>query len=310
MQALQKPKKPMKRLSAATIADAWLLFITVIWSGTFALIKLALQEIPPLTFTATRFTLAFLASTLVWRSSLSSLSRNRFRQGVVLGILFGFGFYLQTLGLLFTSVGNSAFITGALVVFTPFAYWLIERKRLSIHHIISVVIVFAGLLIFVRPTAAFNIGDGLTLLSAAGWALYIVYVDVFTRPVAAHHIWSVTGQLVIVQFGVTAALGIALAVFLESLPSLYSVSWQAIGALLYTALLASVVATGIQTYYQRRTTPVRAALIFALEPVLAALLGVWILDESFDRWHWIGGTLVISGILWTELRSAAEDSSG
>jgi len=144
-------------------------------------VALALQEIPPMTFTAARFTLAFLASSFVWRSSLTSMSRYRLRQGVVLGILFGFGFYLQTLGLLFTSVGNSAFITGALVVFTPFAYWLIERKRLSIHHIISVAVVFAGLLIFVRPTATLNIGDGLTLLSAAGWALYIVYVDVFTR---------------------------------------------------------------------------------------------------------------------------------
>jgi len=299
----------MRRLSPAATADLWLFVITVIWSGTFALIKLALQEIPPMTFTAARFTLAFLASSFVWRSSLTSMSRYRLRQGVVLGILFGFGFYLQTLGLLFTSVGNSAFITGALVVFTPFAYWLIERKRLSIHHIISVAVVFAGLLIFVRPTATLNIGDGLTLLSAAGWALYIVYVDVFTRPVTAAHIWTVTGQLIVVQFGVTAALGIALAAALESIPSFLSVSWTSIGALLYTALLASVVATGIQTYYQRRTTPVRAALIFALEPVLAALLGVWILDESFDLWHWIGGTLVISGILWTELRSATEAHS-
>ncbi len=290
----------VKRLSAATIADLWLLFITVIWSGTFALIKIALETLPPFTFTALRFSLATIASLLIWGKFLLRISRRRLLQGIILGLLFGFGFYLQTFGLLFTSVGNSAFITGAMVVFTPFAYWLVERKQISIHHTISILTVFIGLSVFIRPTTRLNIGDGLTLLSALGWAFYIVYLDLFTRGIEGEAQWATTGQLVIPQFAVTALLGIAFASWMETMPPLTSLSLPTIGAILYTAFLASVIATGIQTYQQHRTTPVRAALIFSLEPVIATAFGAWLLQEAIDVWHFVGGTLVIAGVLWAE----------
>ncbi|MFZ9814972.1 MAG: EamA family transporter, partial [Candidatus Kapaibacteriota bacterium] len=41
-------------------ADLFMLFITLIWSGTFVIIKNALDDVPPFLYTALRFALASL----------------------------------------------------------------------------------------------------------------------------------------------------------------------------------------------------------------------------------------------------------
>ncbi|WDT80974.1 MAG: EamA family transporter [Candidatus Manganitrophus sp.] len=57
----------------------------------------------------------------------------------------------------------------------------------------------------------------------------------------------------------------------------------------------------IQTRYQRDTTPTRAALIFTVEPLWAAALGYFFLQETMGIWGMLGGGLIIGGILFSEL---------
>lgn len=289
-------------ISPSLQADLWLFLITVIWSGTFVLIKIALSTLQPFTFTGLRFTIAFLFALVIWRSSLKSITWQRILQGTILGILYSTGFYLQTFGLLTTTVGNSAFITGSLVVFTPMAYWFIERRSIRSHQILGIAITFFGLFLFTSPLTTLRIGDFYTLCSAICWAFYIVYVEVFTQKISPAERWNITGQLVILQFGITFLTGLICAIALEPLPHFSTLaSGSTLFALLYTAIFASVLATGIQTYYQRQTTPVRAALIFSLEPVLAAVLGIIVLLEPLNLQRILGGLLVLIGVLFAEI---------
>jgi drug/metabolite transporter (DMT)-like permease len=68
-------------------------------------------------------------------------------------------------------------------------------------------------------------------------------------------------------------------------------------AFLYTAILASIVATYIQTRYQHETTPVKAALMFSTEPVTATLLAVIVGMESLSIEKLLIGGVVILGVL-------------
>lgn len=277
-------------------AELLLVGITLIWGGTFVFIKEAVQVVPPFTLNALRFGLAFVVSIAVFSGRMRLLSRRELMHGLWLGVLYGVGFFLQTVGLQYTSVGRSSFITGSLVVMVPIAYRLVERRHTTTAQKIGVLVVAAGLWVFTNPAAgAPNLGDVLTFIGAAGWALYICYLDVFTRTPAPDGAFGLTVRLVVLQFATACAIGVGgmLAVETPVVPS----GTDIIIAVLYTSLLASVVATFVQTHFQHRTTPVRAALIFALEPVFASVIAAIAVGEKFGPWELTGGSLVLIGVL-------------
>jgi drug/metabolite transporter (DMT)-like permease len=71
---------------------------------------------------------------------------------------------------------------------------------------------------------------------------------------------------------------------------------------LYLGTLGSVGTFLTQTWAQRHMSATHAAIIFALEPVWAALLAVWLLEERLGATGLWGGALVLAGIVVSELR--------
>jgi drug/metabolite transporter (DMT)-like permease len=57
---------------------------------------------------------------------------------------------------------------------------------------------------------------------------------------------------------------------------------------------------------QRHTTAIRAALIFALEPVTAALFSFWVYGEPLGPWDWAGGALIVLAVVAGEVGGALE----
>jgi drug/metabolite transporter (DMT)-like permease len=55
------------------------------------------------------------------------------------------------------------------------------------------------------------------------------------------------------------------------------------------------------TVFQKMTTPTRAALIYTLEPVFGALFAVWYGGERLTTIAWIGGALIIAGMIVAEI---------
>jgi drug/metabolite transporter (DMT)-like permease len=74
------------------------------------------------------------------------------------------------------------------------------------------------------------------------------------------------------------------------------------GKLLYLAIFATVLTTYWQTRYQRDTTPTRAAVIFTLESVFAAILGSFVMNETLGATGVLGGALIVTGLLTVELK--------
>ena len=147
-------------------AELSLLFITTIWGTTFALTKLALEDCSVFFFMFIRFFIAFVLSYIFLGKHFHKIEKWNFKNGLILGILFAGGYLLQTLGLKYTSVTKSAFITGMSVVLTPFAFKFVIKKPIKAWQWVGVIISFFGLWIFTNPTIdKINIGDVFTLIS-------------------------------------------------------------------------------------------------------------------------------------------------
>jgi drug/metabolite transporter (DMT)-like permease len=230
---------------------------------------------------------------------MNNIDRVTWTSGAVLGLLFGGGFVLQTVGLGMTGVTNSAFITGLTVVLTPFAFKLISKDKLMFWPKLGVIIAFIGLYIFTNPDLDnLNTGDILTLISTGFWAVYITLMDSYTKNYDSQR---QTMQLVAIQF--LFALPIPIIGFLSfELPSLeVDFTKDLLMSLAFNAVLASFVLTIIHTTYQRYTTPVKAALIFSLEPIFASVFAAIFLSEILSTLELIGATILMFGVLTSEL---------
>jgi drug/metabolite transporter (DMT)-like permease len=280
-------------MSPRTRAELFLLSITLIWGSTFATSKYLLASISPLFYIGVRFALATSVLGLMYVGRVKTMSREVMRKGGILGILLFLGFATQTIGLQYTGASKSAFITGMMVVFTPICQLLIERKPPKLGNVIGIILVMVGLYFLTSPAGSeFNIGDALNLVCAVLFALYIVYLDVFSK--GSDHV-----QLTVAQFVVCTILGLATAGVGENIR--FVPTPGVLGSLLYLTVFATVIAITVQVRFQKDTTPTRSAVIFSIEPVLAAGFAYILLGEMLGPLGVLGGGLIVVGVLVSEL---------
>jgi drug/metabolite transporter (DMT)-like permease len=205
--------------------------------------------------------------------------------------MLGTGIVIQNYGIYETTASKAAFITGLMVIFTPVAQMLLEKRAPKTGNIIGIVVVIVGLYLLTSPTGSgINIGDLLVLFSAMIFGVYIVFLDIFTKVENVLHLASIQ----VTMTTITAALTIP---FEEIV---FFPETQLIVSIIYMGICATVITTYIQTRYQKDTTPTRAVIIFTFEPVIAAVLAYYILNELLGIMGIIGAILIIIGILISE----------
>lgn len=65
------------------------------------------------------------------------MKKEHLKGGIVIGLFLFLAFYVQTVGLQYTTPSNNAFITASNVVMVPFLWWIISKKRPSLKIFIS-----------------------------------------------------------------------------------------------------------------------------------------------------------------------------
>jgi drug/metabolite transporter (DMT)-like permease len=80
---------------------------------------------------------------------------------------------------------------------------------------------------------------------------------------------------------------------------------QPIFAVLFTGLICTAAAFSIQAWAQQFTPSTHTALIFALEPVFAALTSYVLLGEHLGARGIIGAILILGGILVSEFKATS-----
>ena len=279
--------------ASRTRAELYLLSLTIIWGSTFVLTKFILEDVSPFVYVAIRFFTASLLIAVFFYRRLRSITRDGVVKGLVLGLLLFFGFVLQTVGLKFTTASKSAFITGLMVVFTPIFQLIIERKAPKSGNIIGVLFVTLGLYLLTSPQGSkFNIGDTLTLICAILFSLYMVYLGVYGKDHDPAH-------LTFIQFALTAVLAAIAIPFLET--AHLNLTFGFLMNMAYLAVMPTVIALYVMAKYQKYTTPTRSAIIYSLEPPIAAIFAYFIIDEQIGMIGAFGGILILSGLIVSEL---------
>jgi len=287
-------------------ADGALVCATIVWGSSFIVIKRVVEESPPLAFLFWRFLLAALL--IVALTAGRGFTRALLRDGAAAGLLLAAGMALQVIGQTETTASKAAFLTGLSVVLTPFAAYVRTRRLPSLENGIGITLASAGFFLLTFPSGGGPLSRGDLFMTACGvvFAFYIVELGERTR---AHDPLRLTG----VQMAMVAVSGGVLSLFLRwpVLSGLHAAAvearpivWQ--GTFLWSvAYLGTIGAVGTflaQTWAQRHMSATHAAIIFALEPVVAALLAAYFLNERLGGRGILGGLLVLAGIVVSELR--------
>lgn len=226
------------------------------------------------------------------------------RDGLVCGGILAVAFLLQTEGLPRTTASRSGFLTGLLVAFVPLLELALYRKRPSPPQQAALGLSLAGMALLsgavsissaaeganggIAPIGSTLAGDVLSTLCALVFALHILALG----KVAARHPVSVLLLLQLVSVGLAAAL-VGPLIEESRLPASPRL-WAAIG---YLAVFCTLLAYAIQTWAQRVVTPVRMALLNALEPVFAAAWAALLLSERLSASETAGGALIVLAVI-------------
>lgn len=279
-------------------AEILLITVALFWGATFPLVKDAVSEVPVLCFLWVRFVLAALLLAAFAGPRLLTLDHRGLLRGIFLGAILFVAYAFQTFGLEITSSANAGFLTGLNVIWIPLLAGPLLGKPAGRGAWVGVTIALFGLLLLTWHSPwALNRGDLLVAVSSVFIAFHILGLDKWTAGYDGR-------ALAFVQIATMALLG-----FLGSLiwePVTWPRHWSGtlLIALIITAVFATVYAFWILTTFQRLTTPTRAALIYALEPVFAAIFSVWLAGDRLTSLAWIGGGLIVAGMLLGVLLSS------
>jgi drug/metabolite transporter (DMT)-like permease len=271
-----------------------LIAVTAVWGSTFLLVHWAMQHSGPWFFVGIRFLIAGLISVVIFRRALRGMRWRDIGAGVAIGVMIYLGYGLQTVGLQTIDSSTSAFITAMYIPLVPLAQWAVFRKRPPAMAFVGAALAFLGLLFIAGPDAfALTLGSGeiLTLVSTLPIAAEIILISVFAGRIDL-------GRITIVQLLTAGALGIlTMPVVGEGLPEF---SWIWVGCAVGLGA-ASCIIQLTMNWAQKSVSPTRATIIYAGEPVWAAVIGR-MAGERLPLAALIGGALVVLGILASELK--------
>jgi drug/metabolite transporter (DMT)-like permease len=289
------------------LADLALLMVTVIWGSTFVMVKDAVANYPVFSFLTLRFTCAALTLLpfVIWQRAGGrghafaravdgerSLSWAWLAAPLLIGVASFTGFGFQTAGLQLTTPAKAGFITGLYIVLVPLAAGVALRQKPSRAAWIGVTAAVVGLgLLTLRPGLQIAPGDVLVFGCAVAFAAHILLTGRYAP--AYDPLLLTLGQIVVV-----AVLSGVVAAFTETRPALTP---GVVFAAIFTGVLATSLAFGIQTVAQRATTATHTALIFSAEPVFAALSSFVLIGEVLGPRQLVGCGLIMAGMLVAEL---------
>jgi len=298
----------MTNVRKATIA---LLGVTLLWGGTFIWMQQSLNaasaKMPHLSdddvaifFVMMRFVIAAAVLLLVLPRARAGLSdKDVWKGGAWLGFIVWGGFLLQMLGLTDVTPAVSAFLTSLYVVFTALIGISLGRQKLTRFAIAGVLLAtFGAGWISGPPQLNFGIGEWLTVGCAFLFGAHIIVTDRVTKIVDPI---EVTATMVVTVAVLSSIVYLVTSFNTISDFLILMKDFDFLFPLLCCAILGSLVALLVLNMYQKEVTPVRAAILYALEPVWAMLGSLFLgLEGDVTFWLPVGAAALLIGNLVVE----------
>ena len=273
------------------------LLVCLFWATNFLTSAHALREVPPFLFTAMR--MGLLAALLVGflRVPPRSQWKRLFAVAMLNGVLhFGTSFMALKLA---GNLSSPAIVTQVYVPMSVLLAWWVLGERFGWRTGVGVAVSFAGVLVLgldpmvLQQPAALFVMVGSSLMVAIGTVLMRGLKDV----------------RMVDQQGWTAVLSLlpllAISALFEpgSFTALREASWIAWGAAAYAAVFSSLLGHGVFYWLVQRHPVATVTPYLLLTPVLAVLLGILFWGDRPGPALWIGGAMVLGGVLVVALRA-------
>jgi drug/metabolite transporter (DMT)-like permease len=274
------------------------LAVCLLWSSTFAFIRLGLQDLPPFTFAWLRLAIAVvvLAPIAIAGGHWRSLSRRDAAAVCGTGVLLlGVNYGLVFWGAQFVPSGLVAILLSGTPVLALAFGWLLGSEGVSARKVLGLTLGILGVAIIFGAEAR-----------ASGRAALLGGAAVFAASacVAFAYVWLKTHGHHLSPTAVTALQSLAglvplagLGLVIEGTPTFARWPATAWAALLYLALIASVLAFWLNYWLLQRMDASAMLMMGVAEVPIAVALGALVFGERMPTGTLLGGTCVLVGVI-------------
>lgn len=285
-------------------SNSLLLLAAAIWGFAFVAQRIGSEYVGSFTFNGVRFILgsiSLIPLLIYFRKKPNNIEeehanswKTAIGSGIIAGIVLFGGASLQQIGLVYTTAGKAAFITGLYIVLVPI-FGIVLKHHIYKSTWLGVAFAIVGLYLL-SVTEGFSIakGDLFEIAGAVFWTIHILLIDNFTKKVNAL-------KLSFVQFITCAVLSMSVALYFEEI-TIHGLQ-QALIPILYGGICSVGIAYTLQVIGQKNAKPSHAAIILSMEAVFASIGGVLILSENLGTRGYIGCAFMLLGMLLSQLGS-------
>jgi drug/metabolite transporter (DMT)-like permease len=284
------------------VADVMLFATTLLWALNFTVSKYILEHgLRPLAYSALRYSaaaLVFVAITYPRERSLRIARADVPLVGGAVAVLLAnqlsFVYALD-----FTTATTVALLFGTLPIFTALISRFVGVEQLEGRFWMAASISFSGVVLVTAGSggslSADLVGDLLALSGAATWGAYSVAIAPLMRRYSPYRLSAVMLLAVSVPLLLLGAPQIADEDF----------DWNALVWVGFVfAVLGPLVVTNLLWFTAiDRVGPSHAAVFVNLQPFLAAVIALLLLDEDLTRFQVAGGLAIGAGILLSRRRA-------
>ena len=308
----------MNKSSKAAVA---LFVVTVIWGWTFVWMKEALnfalgtEETPSKyvedggtmtvvsLFITLRFGIAAILMPLLIPNVRKELkSVEVWKGGGILAILVLGGFLFQMHALEEIDPAVSAFLTSLYVIFTAIIVSILNKKMISKPLAFGVILAtFGAGYMQGPPQIEFGKAEWFTVMCALIFGFHIVATDRITKIMSPLGVTMTSISIAALGGGLIFIYSYSTEKTIIDLNFVYGMPFLV--PLLLCSILGTLLALGLVNYFQKDLNPVRAAILFALEPVWATLISIMYGMTEITLWLFLGGGALLLGNVISEINT-------
>ena len=287
-----------------------MLLAVLFWGGNFTASKIAFVEISPLAFTAIRFTIGTVLLWLLlrWAEPDGKNPPELWGRMIWLGIVGNTIYQLCfVLGLARTTATNTSLLLAAMPTVVTVTAGLIGLETITRRQVFALAMATLGVVVVVGRNGFHTGGDwlgDLLILTAVGcWTIYTIGTRRLGLQLSALRFTTltmITGTPGLLLLGIPDLLRMPWA----------SISWQAWAGLGYSLMLSLVASYVLWNRGVQTLGASRAALYNCLTPLIAATLATIILHEQLTWVHFVGGGLILGGVVLGMVRREVRRSDG
>ena len=275
--------------------------LVFIWSTTPLAVVLSIQELHPIWALSLRFALAVpLAMVCLWAIGQTLPLNTQALRSYCAGALSLFG------AMIFTYLGASylpSSLISLLFGLSPLmvgllAHCVFKTQALRVEQWFGLCVAFVGLLTIFSHTGHASAQARGIILILLGVSCYVVSVFWLKHENAGlHPLAQTTGSLVLSSVG----MGFVLPFYWDVMPT-HMPSWVSLSALLYSVVIATLVAMFCYFYLVKQLAPATVSLTTFITPSFALLWGFWLNGERFNGFTVLGMSAIFVGMLMYFLR--------